>query len=87
MQRVSFKTLKDPVLSYLHIVLDRKTGGGAISAALSGVKATLTIPAEMKNYIADSDDPVAKPPRGVLSAPIPHPRAWRDGRRISPGRR
>ncbi len=59
MQRVSFKTLRDPVLSYLHIVLDRKTGGGALSAALIGVKATLTISAEVKNYIADPDDLVA----------------------------
>lgn len=59
MQRVTFKTLKDPVLSYLHIVLDRKTGGGAISAALIGVKATLTISAEVKNYISDPDDLLA----------------------------
>lgn len=59
MQRVSFKTLRDPILSYLHIVLDRKTGGGALSAALIGVKATLTISAEVKNYIADPDDLVA----------------------------
>jgi hypothetical protein len=59
MQRTAFKTLNDPVLSYLHITLDRKTGGGAISAALIGVKATLTISAEVKNYIADPDDLVA----------------------------
>lgn len=59
MQRVSFKTLNDPVLTYLHITLDRKTGGGAISSALIGVKATLTISAEVKNYIADPDDLVA----------------------------
>lgn len=59
MQRVSFKALRDPVLTYLHITLDRKTGGGAISSALIGVKATLTISAELKNYIADPDDLVA----------------------------
>lgn len=58
-QRVSFKALHDPVLTYLHITLDRKTGGGAISSALIGVKATLTISAEVKNYIADPDDLVA----------------------------
>lgn len=56
MQRVSFKTLNDPVLSYIHITLDRKTGGGALSAAIIGVKATLTISAEVKNYVADPDD-------------------------------
>lgn len=59
MQRVSFKTLHDPVLTYLHITLDRKTGGGAISSALIGAKATLTISAEVKNYIADPDDLLA----------------------------
>lgn len=58
-QRVTFKTINDPVLSYLHIVLDRKTGGGALSQALLGAKATLTISAEVKNYIADPDDLLA----------------------------
>jgi hypothetical protein len=55
-QRVTFKTLKAPVLSYLHIVLDRKTGGGMVSQALLGAKATLTFSAETKNYLADPDD-------------------------------
>jgi hypothetical protein len=55
-QRVTFKTLKDPVLSYIHVVLDRKTGGGMVSQALLGAKATLTFTAEVKNYIADPDD-------------------------------
>ncbi len=59
MQRVSFKSIQDPVLAYIHITLDRKTGGGAISSAIIGVKATLTITAEVKNYIADPDDLVA----------------------------
>ncbi|HEY8599932.1 MAG TPA: hypothetical protein VIL85_15955 [Thermomicrobiales bacterium] len=59
LQRASFKALNDPVLTYLHITLDRKTGGGAISSALIGAKATLTISAEVKNYIADPDDLVA----------------------------
>ncbi len=59
LQRVSFKALQDPVLTYLHITLDRKTGGGALSSALIGAKATLTISAEVKNYIADPDDLVA----------------------------
>ena len=55
-QRVAFKALKDPVITFVHIVLDRKTGGGAFSQALLGAKATLTISAEVKNYIADPDD-------------------------------
>jgi hypothetical protein len=58
-QRVTFKAINDPVLSYLHIVLDRKTGGGMVSQALLGAKATLTISAEVKNYIADPDDLLA----------------------------
>lgn len=58
-QRVTFKALNDPVLSYLHIVLDRRTGGGALSQALLGAKATLNISAEVKNYIADPDDLIA----------------------------
>ena len=56
LQRLTFKTVRDPVLSYVYITLDRKTGGGAISAAILGAKATLTIAAEVKNYVADPDD-------------------------------
>ncbi len=59
LQRVKFKTVKDPVLSYAYITLDRKTGGGVISSALLGAKATLTIAAEVKNHVADPDDLVA----------------------------
>jgi hypothetical protein len=58
-QRVTFKALNDPVLSFMHIILDRKTGGGALSQALLGAKATLTFSAEVKNYISDPDDLVA----------------------------
>ena len=58
-QRVTFKALNDPVLSFMHIILDRKTGGGALSQALLGAKATLTFSAEVKNYIADPDDLLA----------------------------
>jgi hypothetical protein len=58
-QRVTFKALNDPILTYLHITLDRKTGGGMVSQALLGAKATLTISAEVKNYIADPDDLLA----------------------------
>lgn len=59
LQRVTFKAVGDPVLSYLYITLDRKTGGGVLSSAILGAKATLTIAAEVKNYLADPDDLVA----------------------------
>ena len=56
LQRVTFKTIADPVLTNVHLTLDRKTGTGAISAALVGSKATLTIAAQVKNYVSDPDD-------------------------------
>jgi hypothetical protein len=56
LQRVKFKMLNDPVLHALYVTLDRKTGSGMISAALIGSKATLTLSAEVKNYLADPDD-------------------------------
>ncbi len=55
-QVLRFKTVKDPVLSYVYITLDRKTGDNALTLALLGTKATLTIAAEVKNYVADPDD-------------------------------
>ncbi|MDP9375095.1 MAG: hypothetical protein M3Q65_22135 [Chloroflexota bacterium] len=55
-QVLRFKAIKDPVLSYVYITLDRKTGDNALTSALLGTKATLTIAAEVKNYIADPDD-------------------------------
>jgi len=58
-QRVQFRLVGDPVLSNLYITLDRKTGTGVMGAALFGSKATLTISAETKNYIADPDDLIA----------------------------
>jgi hypothetical protein len=36
MQNVRFRTLNDPVLHSIHLRLDRKTGSGALSAALVG---------------------------------------------------
>jgi hypothetical protein len=56
LQRVTFKTVGDPILTNVYLTLDRKTGTGAISAALVGSKATLTIAAEVKNYVSDPDD-------------------------------
>lgn len=55
-QRVRFKTIGDPVLNSVFVTLDRKTGTGALSAALIGSKATLVITAEIKNRMADPDD-------------------------------
>lgn len=53
-QRVQFLTIGDPVLHSVVITLDRKTGG--MAAKVIGNKATLTIQAEVKNYLADPDD-------------------------------
>jgi hypothetical protein len=58
-QRVRFKTPDDEVLHSVYITLDRKTGSGVVSAALVGSKATLTISAEVKNYLSDPDDLVS----------------------------
>ena len=58
-QLVQFKTLTDPVLHAVTVMLDRKSGTGALSAALIGSKATLTLVGETRNYIADPDDLVA----------------------------
>lgn len=55
-QRLRFKTVTDPLLHSVFITLDRKTGGGALSEALLGSKATLTITAEVKNRVSDPDD-------------------------------
>lgn len=58
-QVLTFVTCGDPVLHRAYVVLDRKTGGGALSEALLGNKATLTIGAEVKNQLTDPDDLVA----------------------------
>ena len=58
-QRVKFRIVGDPILSYVYVTLDRKTGTGIVGAAVFGSKATLTVSAETKNYIADPDDLVA----------------------------
>lgn len=59
LQRVRFRTASDPLLHSVFVTLDRKTGTGALSAALLGSKATLRVTAEIVNRIADPDDLVA----------------------------
>ena len=58
-QMVRFKAIRDPLLHSIYVVLDRKSGTGALSAALIGSKATLRLTAEIKNRITDPDDLVA----------------------------
>ena len=55
-QTVRFKPLSDPLLHSVTITLDRKTGGSALQQAIVGSKATVTVQAEVKNYLADPDD-------------------------------
>ncbi|MBN2799424.1 MAG: hypothetical protein JXX28_09780 [Deltaproteobacteria bacterium] len=55
-QVVRFRTPGDPVLYGVFLVLDRKTGTGAISSAILGSKATLRVTAEVKNLLTDPDD-------------------------------
>lgn len=55
-QWVQFRVVGDPILHGAYVTLDRKTGGGVISQALIGSKATLTIAAEIKNKLTDPDD-------------------------------
>lgn len=59
LQQVRFRTIRDPILNSVFVRLDRKTGTGALSAAVMGNKATLTITAEVKNRMADPDDLIA----------------------------
>jgi hypothetical protein len=55
-QAVTFRAKDDEILHTVVIILDRKTGGGAISEAVLGSKATLRFQAEVKNRMADPDD-------------------------------
>lgn len=57
-QRVRFRSQTDEVLSYVHVALDRKTGGGRVSGAIVGSKATLSVAGEVKNLLSDPDDVV-----------------------------
>lgn len=56
LQRVRFRSNSDEVLSYVHVALDRKTGGGRISGAVVGSKATLAVAGVVKNQLSDPDD-------------------------------
>jgi hypothetical protein len=55
-QAVTFKPVDDAVLHTITVILDRKTGDSALQQALIGSKATLTVQAEVKNFMADPDD-------------------------------
>ena len=55
-QRIRFLTIDDPVLYSVLVILDRRTGSGAISEALLGSKATLRLTAQVRNNLSDPDD-------------------------------
>lgn len=55
-QRVRFRVRQDNVLHSVYVTLNRLSGTSALSAMLVGSKATLTITAEIKNYLSDPDD-------------------------------
>ena len=57
LQRVRFR-MRDDVLSYVHVILDRKTGEGRVASALVGSKATLSVAGEVRNMLSDPDDVV-----------------------------
>jgi hypothetical protein len=55
-QTVRFKPKGEHLLHSVFVILDRKTGDNALTQALVGSKATVTIQAEIKNFLADPDD-------------------------------
>lgn len=56
-QAITFKPNAEGDIVYTTtIILDRKTGGSAISEALVGSKAVLVFQVEIKNYLSDPDD-------------------------------
>lgn len=55
-QRVRFRVLSDTILQNVYVTLNRLSGTGALSSAVFGSKATLTVTAEIKNYLSDPDD-------------------------------
>ena len=58
-QLVRFKAISDDTLHAVNIILDRKTGTGALGNAMFGSKATLRITAEVRNHMTDPDDLIA----------------------------
>lgn len=55
LQHLRFR-MRDEVLSYVHVTLDKKTGDGRVASAIVGSKATLSIAGEVKNHLSDPDD-------------------------------
>jgi hypothetical protein len=55
-QAVRFKPKSDQTLYSVAVILDRKTGDSGLTQALLGSKATVTVQAEIKNFLADPDD-------------------------------
>ena len=54
-QQMGFKIPGDPVISRAFILVDRRTGSGALTAGL-GSKTTVRFAAEMRHLVADPDD-------------------------------
>lgn len=54
-QQLGFKLPGDEVLSKVFVLVDRRTGSGALSAAL-GSKTTIRFSAEMRHQVSDPDD-------------------------------
>lgn len=54
-QLIGFKLPDDEVLSAVYIVVDRKTGSGAVSAGM-GSRTAIGFTAEIRNKVSDPDD-------------------------------
>ena len=54
-QTIGFKLPGDPVLSSIYLLIDRKSGSGAISASL-GSRTVIGLTAEMRQKVTDPDD-------------------------------
>lgn len=54
-QVMGFKLPGDPVLSAVYIMVDRKSGSGAVSASM-GSRTVIGFTAEMRNKVSDPDD-------------------------------
>jgi len=54
-QTIGFKLPGDPVLSAIYLLIDRKSGSGAISASL-GSRTVIGLTAEMRQKVTDPDD-------------------------------
>lgn len=54
-QVMGFKLPGDPVLSAVYVMVDRKSGSGAVSASM-GSRTVIGFTAEMRNKVSDPDD-------------------------------